>query len=54
MNLDTQEKNMLGLFHFPTIGLAGGNVVLFEENIHDSNNILIDIFSEVIKKNNIK
>lgn len=47
MNIDIQEKNLLGMFHFSTLGLAAGNVVLFEENIHDSNNILIEIFNEV-------
>lgn len=34
---------MLGVFHFSTVNLAGGNIFLFEENMESSNNIIIKI-----------
>jgi len=45
LNLKTLKNNKFfafnGIFHFGTISLASGNIIIFEENDPESNNILI-------------
>lgn len=49
--LNINEEALLGVFHFSTVGFAGGNVVVFEENLETSNNIIIKLGKDVEKEN---
>jgi len=36
-----QEKEMVGVFHFSTVNLAAGNIIVLEDSIDNSNNIVL-------------
>jgi hypothetical protein len=35
----------LGIFHFPSLSIAGGNIIILEKNLADSNNIIFNFGS---------
>jgi len=43
MVMNIFNNKLIGVFHFATISLAEGNIVLFEENLDTSNNIIIRV-----------
>lgn len=45
--MNIQEESLLGVYHFSTASLASGNIVLFEENLENSNNIVIRVGKDV-------
>jgi len=47
--LNINEGSLLGVFHFSTVGFAGGNVVIFEESLETSNNIILKLGEDVDK-----
>ena len=49
LNIDSKTQNLLGVFHFPTISLAGGNIIFFENSLAKSNNIIIKVNNRLNK-----
>ena len=43
MVMNIFNNKLIGVFHFATISLAEGNIVIFEENLETSNNIIIRV-----------
>ncbi len=43
MILNSNFKKVLGVFHFPTINIANNNILLFEDSLEESNNIIMKI-----------
>jgi hypothetical protein len=41
--LNIADGKLIGIFHFSTISLASGNIIIFEESLEDSNNILLRV-----------
>ncbi len=44
--LNINEGLLLGVFHFSTVSLAGGNLFLFEESMETSNNVVLKVGGE--------
>lgn len=41
--MNIYDRRLVGVFHFSTVSLANGNIVIFEENLQDSNNVILRI-----------
>ena len=42
------KEAILGIFHFTSLSIAGGNVVVFESSIENSNNAIIKLNDNTI------
>lgn len=44
------DNVLVGVFHFSTVSFAEGNIIIFEEDLENSNNILLRIDPSVESK----